>query len=477
MQSGAAETATGAEAARAPAPWQKPGTTADHAPRPAANHKASLTLIAFLGSLLAGMIVCAIVGAIVIVNARSSVRTETDSAFHLATAAATFRLPTAFQREDMLAQASRLATEIDALRHVSAWVDDTRGRRIAPEDTAKPDGPSPPAWLTALLTPPPQSDIFPIRKYPNVIGILTITTDPSDEIAKTWETLRIALPLLALAITVMVAVTMMVSLFISRRLRLVEGAMARMRDNDLAVRAPDSGLRELAALSEGVNALASHLVAGRAENRHLQERMLTLAESERALIASDLHDEMGPQLFALRAAVGQAEAAAGKLPPAESAQLAEALAAIARHAGEVQKTARAAIEDLRPMTLDDANLEELLHELAFNFSEMAPDIEITLDADPRAAAGEAAEIAIFRFVRESVLNAIRHANPSRIHVRMELAPGEIVTVVSDNGSGPKGNRAGLGRSGMEDRALILGAVYTAPYRRNDLTLTELRMPL
>ncbi|MFD2843031.1 histidine kinase [Paracoccus cavernae] len=56
-----------------------------------------------------------------------------------------------------------------------------------------------------------------------------------------------------------------------------------------------------------MNALASHLDEGRAENRRLQERMMTLAETERARIASDLHDDMGPQLFALRAAVGQAQ--------------------------------------------------------------------------------------------------------------------------------------------------------------------------
>ena len=80
-------------------------------------------------------------------------------------------------------------------------------------------------------------------------------------------------------------------------------ALARMRGGDLSVRAPQTGLAELAQLSDGVNALASHLADERAENRRLQSRMMTLAEAERARIASDLHDGIGPQLFALQAEI------------------------------------------------------------------------------------------------------------------------------------------------------------------------------
>lgn len=438
----------------------------------------SLSWIAGVGAVLAGLLMCAIVGTILILHARSAVKAETDSAYQLATAAATLRLPTAFGREDIMAQALRLGAEIDGLRHVSAWVTDATGKRMALEPLPDATPPSAPRWLIHMLTPPPRSDIFPIRHYPNVVGILTIATDPSDEISKTWDTLRMILPLLALAVVGMVAVTMTVTLYVMRRLRVIEAAMARMRDNDLTVRAPASGFAELDALSDGVNALASHLDAGRAENRMLQERMLSLAEAERARIASDLHDEMGPQLFALRAAVGQAAHAARHLSLADETRFGGALDAISRHAQEVQKTARAAIEDLRPMTLDDAGLDELLHELILGFSESAPEIAFSLQADPPPRLGEAAQMAIYRFARESVLNAIRHAHPRRIQIEMSCTQNALLTRVMDDGSGPLNSaRAGLGQSGMEDRALILGAVYTAPYRLNGQTLTELRMPL
>lgn len=496
--------------------------------RQPARRQLSFAMIAALGSSLAGLLICLLVSAILILHARAAVRQETDAAFLLATATATFRQPTAFARADLMAQAQRLASEIDRQRHVAAWVEDGDGKRILPEPapTAAPTAPrnnaapaydasevpaplrpaldAPPDWLTRLLTPPPRSDMFPIRHYPNVLGLLRVATDPSDEIAKTWDNLRVILPLLALALAVMVAVTILVALVVTRRLAVLGRTIDRMRENDLAVRAPASQLRDLDQLAEGVNALASHLDEGRAENRRLQERMMTLAETERARIAGDLHDDMGPQLFALRAAVGQAGSAGRRLqdqatlrfaddpnggPQTDFRTLEDALSAITRHAQEVQKSARSAIEDLRPMTLDEAGLEELLHELVLNFSEMAPEIGISITTTPIADCGEAAGIAIYRFVRESILNAIRHANPSRITIEMTTAPhtaprparraahhAAIVTRVLDDGTGPAGKaRSGLGLNGIRERAQILGAAYLPPTRIDGMTVTELRI--
>ncbi len=492
---------------------EEPATAAHDArgvaPRRPAKRHLSLVTIAAIGSSVAGLLICLLVSAILILHARAAVQQETDAAFLLATATATFREPTAFTRGDLMVQAQRLAAEIDRQRHVAAWVENAKGERIEedapPPSTVPAYGATdlfpalqpkthvPPDWLTRLLTPPPRSDMFPIRHYPNVLGILRVATDPSDEIAKTWDNLRVILPLLALAVAVMVAVTMSVTLFVTRRLAVVGRAIGRMRENDLSVRAPLSSLREIDRLAEGVNALASHLDEGRAENRRLQERMMTLAETERARIASDLHDDMGPQLFALRAAVGQAQSVGKRLDqpendaerPNDRGTLADALAAITRHAQEVQKSARSAIEDLRPMTLDEAGLDELLHELVLNFSEMAPEVDISITTPAEARCSEAAGIAIYRFVRESILNAIRHANPARITIEMTVAPASdaaahaaLVTRVRDDGTGPVGKtRSGLGLNGIRERAQILGATYQPPTRLDGETVTELRISL
>lgn len=394
----------------------------------------------------------------------------------MASAIATVRLPTAFMRENMLPRARELANEINGLRHVSARLVDARGHVVAGSDGQSRAENRAPEILYRLLTPAPRSDIFPIRQYPNVVGLLYLETDPSDEIAKTWHNLKVILPLLALAVAAMIAVSVSVALVVQRRLRAVGRALDRMHGQDLSQRAPDSSLAELSALGDGVNALAAHLDHERTENRRLQGRIVTLTESERARIASDLHDEMGPQLFALRAAVEQARSANGRATAVDG-QMQDALDAIGRHAGEIQKSARAAIESLRPIGMDDASLGDLLHELILGFSEIAPGTEIRLNADPAAAASEAAEISIYRFVRESVLNAMRHAAPSLIRVELRREVGGLRAKVIDDGSGAGlGRSPGLGQSGIQDRAAAVGATYLPPRREGAFTITELWIP-
>lgn len=281
----------------------------------------------------------------------------------------------------------------------------------------------------------------------------------------------------------MVGLTFLTATLLTRRLRSVQGAMAQMQEGRLSVRAPADWLTELADLAEGVNALASHLQAERAENELLQARLIGRSEAERSRIALDLHDEMGPQLFALRAAVSHAQAITAELA-APPAALGETLEAIGRHAVEVQKSARTAINDLRPMLLGEASLTELLAELVAGFRDVAPQIRVILDIDlapEESGLGELAELSIYRFVRESVLNAIRHAGPTLVRVSLETtpgSPGQIVARVTDNGAGPqprRGGPPGFGQIGIQDRARALGASYLPPWRDNKLTHTELRM--
>ncbi len=427
------------------------------------------------GSALAWIAMFAITVTVVVWNARDSVRDETDSAFRMANAVATTRLPTSFDRKDMMAQAARIATEIRGQRHVSAELRDAAGQPVAlPAPPATRD--LAPEWFADLLRPEPRRDLIPITQYPNVLGVLEISTSPADEIAEVWQDLRVLLPLLAVTALLAIGVTMALTALVLRRLAALGAALDRMRAGDLDQHAPQSGLAELNSLTDGVNALAAHLAQERAHNRRLQARMMTLAEAERARIASDLHDQIGPQLFALQAAVGQAAQGPRTGHPPDL-DLADNLAAISRHSDAIRKTARAAIDDLRLSPAEGARLPEMLQELVFEFQEMAPDTDIGLDwSEPLPDPDEAGQIALYRFVRESVLNALRHAAPAWIEVGLFQDAGRIVARVSDDGSGPAGRRRGLGQAGMQDRASALGATYLPPRRDQDRTVTEFRMP-
>lgn len=438
-----------------------------------ARHAVSLRMLALAGSVLGWLAIFAIVLTVLILSARESVRNETGSAFRMANAFATRQLPTAFARRDMMADAVRVAAEIDGQRHLSAELRDSAGTPVPLALAPQPRPDHAPAWFAALIRPAPLRELIPIAQYPNVLGILEIRSDPRDEIAEAWADLRLLVPLLAAVALAASGLTLAITGLLRRRLALIGGALARMRAGDLESRAPQTGIAELATLTDGVNALAAHLARERAGNRHLQTRMMTLAEEERTRIASDLHDGIGPQLFALQAAVGQA----GR-EGAGHGDAAGALAAISRHAQAIRQELRAAIDDLSLTPAEDADLPELLQELLIGFSDIAPQVRIDLELEPGLpVAGPAARIALFRFVRESVLNALRHAAPATIRVTLARDADGLLARVCDDGSGPPATaRTGQGQSGMRDRAHALGGRYRPPARIRGRTVTEFHLP-
>ncbi len=432
-----------------------------------------------------GLLLCAAVAAIIVQNARHAVEEETAAAFRTAQATVTIRMPPRFAGEDTMDHAIRLSQEIDALRHVSSIIIDTHGNPLRPraEGLERRDDDTAPDWFSRLMRPQIRTDYFPVSHYPNVLGSLVVASDPSDEIAEVWEDFRIIMPLLVLTAVALTGMTMAVSALILRRLQAIQQALGAIRQGDLARRAPGGRLAEFAALAEGVNDLAAHLRAERAENDLLHRRLLTLSETERARIASDLHDEMGPQLFALNAALTQAQAAAQQKDGGPGHEhLDEALRAAALHARAVRDSARAAIDDLRPMLQGHGVLAEMLAELPAEFAESAPGVAIAVDADPDISAGELAELSIYRFARESLLNAIRHGAARRITISLHGDdpdhPGQIVTRIADDGQGPSDRipARSHGLIGIRDRARALGATFLPPHREGNLTVTELRMP-
>ena len=146
----------------------------------------SLRSMAFGGAVLGWLVAFAIVVSVLVASTRDAVRDEARSALRLASAAATLRLPTAFERRDLMAEATAIAARIDALRHVSAELRDSTGRPVAlpAEALASADVPAPaPGWFAALIAPEPERELIAVTQYPNLLGMLEIGTDPRDEIA------------------------------------------------------------------------------------------------------------------------------------------------------------------------------------------------------------------------------------------------------------------------------------------------------
>ena len=152
--------------------------------------------------------------------------------------------------------------------------------------------------------------------------------------------------LIALGVSV-VAGLLLVYLAIGAALRplsALSAGFARVGVGDDGVRVPLGGPPELIGLQRGFNDMVERLTVMNRHNRVLEAQLITLQDEERADLARDLHDEMGPHLFAInvdaeivsRTAVGETLAR---------------LRAIRGSVGHMQKLVREMLGRLRPSLL------------------------------------------------------------------------------------------------------------------------------
>jgi signal transduction histidine kinase len=94
------------------------------------------------------------------------------------------------------------------------------------------------------------------------------------------------------------------------------------------------------------------------------------------------------------------------------------------------------------------------------------------------------EDAAFRIGREAIANAVRHANPTRIEIHLELSTDTLLLEVRDNGRGmnpsevDEARRQGhFGLAGIQNRAALLGGRCETRPRPGGGTLVVLELPL
>lgn len=227
--------------------------------------------------------------------------------------------------------------------------------------------------------------------------------------------------------------------------------------------------RELAMRVE----LEADLARSLEENRDLTRRSLDLQERERKDIAHELHDELGQYLNAIEIeAVGLRRELQAGSPASESL---ERIRGLVRHVYEV---ARKMMYRLRPVGLDEFGLEEALQHLVDGWQQRQAGVAYTLAVDAELPAiSEELSIAVFRLVQEGLTNIARHSGARR--ARITLAGGADCTLtlrIEDDGRGlPEGFRAGLGLTGMRERAELLGGHLEISGARG-VTL-EFRLPI
>jgi signal transduction histidine kinase len=286
--------------------------------------------------------------------------------------------------------------------------------------------------------------------------------------AGAWGVLAVA----ALALAVGTTLNLLLVTLALRPLHALEGTARRVWSGELEARVPPSRIADpdLARVGRTLNLLLDRLLADRARLRALAGEVIRRGDRERAALARELHDSTAQSLAGLVYQLRAAEQSATE------AAVREQLAAIREAATTVLEEVRLLSHTVHPRVLDDLGLASALRHLA-RTTQAHSGVPIDVDVSPAAEAvvpdlpPELASV-LYYVGQEAVRNALRHARPGRITLRLTAGSAELSLAVVDDGTGfvldeAERRRPGMGLFTMRERASLVDGeldVITAPGR-------------
>jgi two-component system, NarL family, sensor histidine kinase UhpB len=188
--------------------------------------------------------------------------------------------------------------------------------------------------------------------------------------------------------------------------------------------------------------------------RNLASRLMAIREQERAALARDLHDQLGQSLTRLQIDLCWLTE---QLPRRLQTPRSRGMIALT---GTILQTVQHISSELRPPILDDFGLEAAIEWQVREFAEWSH-CRCDLDLQLRQLHFDRErDTAVFRIIQEALTNVARHARADVVTVSGQLADGDIIVRVDDNGIGLPGDcltsSASLGLIGMRERAESVG---------------------
>jgi len=266
-----------------------------------------------------------------------------------------------------------------------------------------------------------------------------------------FSALRVKNPLDIVAIIAFLATASVINGVVARVRRLTEAKLAESRLAKEELQRSLAQLRELAA------------------------RLQSVREEERAAVAREIHDELGQALTAIKIDL----ISLIRTPQANLEDQSVKADSILRMVDRMILSVRRIGTELRPGILDDLGLVAAVEWAAEDFAARTG-IKCFLDMPDDIQVDRERTTAIFRIFQETLTNITRHAQATRVDVRLNQEEGVIVLEVRDNGRGIDEKQLstgrGLGILGMRERALLLGGLLTISAAPGKGTIVKVRIP-
>ena len=225
--------------------------------------------------------------------------------------------------------------------------------------------------------------------------------------------------------------------------------------------------------------LARRLRRAHDEREALLLRALNASDSERRVIAADLHDGVVQDLAGTSYALA---VAADNVERTPTSDVARALRSGADATRRSMRQLRSLLVEIYPPNLRDAGLEAALSDLAAKA--VARGVAVDVDVEPGLRLDDDVERLVFRTAQEALRNVAEHAGAESCHVAVRPNGDAVELLVADDGRGfaqdvleQRRAEGHLGLALLGDQAADLSGSLDIDSRPGGGTRVRLRLPL
>jgi two-component system sensor histidine kinase UhpB len=209
--------------------------------------------------------------------------------------------------------------------------------------------------------------------------------------------------------------------------------------------------------------------------RSLSQHIQSVREEESKRIASEIHDELGQQLTALKIDLSWLSSRVPS-PEKNGTQILDKIHQMDRLVDYTIQTVQKISAELRPVLLDDLGLAPAIEWLAQDFenrTKIKCRVNISID---EIDLNLECSTAIFRISQEALTNVARHAKATCVDISLKERNGGLILNIADNGKGINHDEinapSSLGLMGMRERVRPFGGeVSIGGSRRGGTTVT------
>lgn len=199
---------------------------------------------------------------------------------------------------------------------------------------------------------------------------------------------------------------------------------------------------------------------------------ITTLENERRRIASDLHDELGPLLSAVKLQINNLEST-------DEFDL-KLIAKSSGHIDDIIQKMREISNNLMPNSLLRKGLKVAISDSISRMKDVHP-LNITLEFSAEIVLNQEKEINLYRIIQEIMHNTIKHAKAKNLRLIFSKEREMIVLRTDDDGVGFDYEQktkmvGGLGLLSLQSRTEVMGGEFSYSSQKNQGTRYLIEIP-